>query len=92
MSDEFWVIVLIAVIAFAAGCLVQWLTGMRMLLVLLLLSGCGQSNEPPDQLRVMNVPLPVCVFTRGDRRLADTWPAHIGERGEIICREEDAPK
>ncbi len=41
MSDEFWVIVLIAVVAFAAGWLVQWLTGMRMLLLLLLLSGCA---------------------------------------------------
>ncbi len=27
MSDEFWVIVLLAVVAFAAGCLGQWVTG-----------------------------------------------------------------
>ncbi len=47
MSDEFWIIVLIAVIAFAAGWLVQWLTGMRMLLLLLLLSGCTSSVWMP---------------------------------------------
>jgi len=41
MSDEFWVIVLIAVIAFAAGCLGQWVTGRKMVVLLvLLLSGC----------------------------------------------------
>lgn len=57
----------------------------------LLLGGCAKCEEPIISTITMTIP-PMCSFTRGDRTIADSWPAFVGSYGELICREEDAPK
>lgn len=57
--------------------------------LLVILAGCSRSGEPEAAKPYIH---PMCSFTRGDRTIADQWPAFVGEHGELICREEDAPK
>ncbi len=81
MSDEFWVIVLIAVIAFAAGWLVQWLTGMRMLIVLLLLPLAGEAGGlTMEEMMAKQGPATKPPYT------LNGWLPHCFEGGkEVTC-------
>ncbi len=82
MSDEFWVIALIAVIAFAAGFLVQWLTGMRMLLLLLLLPLAGEAGAFSKDLEGK---ITISTCTSGVNCLGDE------ERLKILMQGNEAP-
>jgi len=65
---------------------------MLIFMLLLILIGCGQSDDLSGKRTPEMLLSPMCSFTRGDKVIADTWPAHRDSHGNLICREEDAPK
>ncbi len=83
-------IVLIAVIAFAAGCLGQWLTGMRMVVLLLLLPVAGEAGE----LLLGPETKPTFCYKDGNNvlvcALSDIPPTIYGERDPCLATMEAA--